>query len=180
MDSEVNRLKAKVNMQIDALLEKDQEIENLKKQLETLKLASVSKKEEQEDVLKQSSSNIDSARTESMKPEIFNFFNKFCIVVKKLHETDKFIPYKNTTKYSNSFFKVAKSVFEAYVNEVAGETAPDFFQMSMDFLCIKSEAGKAVYNNDRLRVYYLNKKLVLAILGVDEEASDCETGKKVI
>ena len=182
LDSEVKRLKTKVNIQVDALIQKDKEIELLKKQIESLETANLKLKEEQGSASKQVEVKIDSAAAELMNQELYNFFNKFCELVRKIHENGKFIPYKNVTKYSNNFCKVERNTFEGYVNEIAGDTAPDFIKNCMDFLCIKSEAGKCVFNNDKLRIYFLNRKLVDAILSeVAEAASDNEApGEKVV
>ncbi len=181
LEPEVQRLKCKVNKQIDALLKKDEEIDLLKNHMKSLETENLRLKEEQRSASEQIEVKVDSAVSESMNQELYNFFSDFCELVRKIYKNGKFIPYKNVTKYSNSFCKVERNTFEAYVKEVAGD-APDFINKCADFLCIKSEAGKCVFNNDKLRIYFLNRKLVNAVLGdaANAASGNCEQDEKKV
>lgn len=177
MSSEIERLKTKVNKQVDALIRKDEEIKLLKNQIESFKTVDLKLKEEQESASKQVEVKVSSADAEPMNQELYVFFKNFCELIRKIHKNGKFIPYKNTTKYSNHFCKVERGTFESYVNEITSE--PEFIEKCKNFLCIKSEGGKCVFNNDKLRIYFLNRKLVDAIL-YDAAAETESAEKKVV
>ena len=142
-EQENKRLKLKINKLIDALEERDREKNQLEIRLEAI--------EAQE--------KLEIAGAQAPNLAIARFFEDFGEIVKKIHQNGEFIPYKNATKYSGSFCKVERNVFEGYVAEIAGAEQPDFISKCCTFGCLKSESGgKCVYNNDRIRVYYLSRQ----------------------
>lgn len=183
-DSEINRLKTKINMQIDRMTELDKENSQLKDECETLKNENLKLRGELETVSKKIRIFEDSARAEAhatnVNKDILEFYTIFFEIVKKIHKKGEFIPYKNTTKYSASYCKVERSVFEGYIKDFVNEKCPEFIDMCCKFLCIKSETdGKCVFNNDKIRVYFINRQLVNAILEIGAGVAEPDAAKVV-
>lgn len=172
-EQEIVRLKKKVNMQVERLLELEDEKRLLKNECETLKNERLELIDKLETVSKKISELENSAwaeaQTEHSYDEIIKFYTLFFKVVEKIHKNNEFIPYKNTTKYSASFYKVERRVFEGYINDCV-EDGQAFIERCCQLLCIKSELdGRCVYNNDKIRVYFLNRQLVNVVLANEED-----------
>lgn len=178
-EQEIVRLKKKVNMQVERLLELENEKKLLKNECETLKNERLELIDKLETVSKKISELENSAGAEAQYDEIIKFYTLFFEIVKKIHRNNEFIPYKNITKYSASFYKVERRVFEGYINDCV-EDGQAFIERCCQLLCIKSELdGRCVYNNDKIRVYFLNRQLVNVVLANEERAVGSEKANAV-
>lgn len=178
-EDEERRLKLKINRLIDTLEEKDKKIAELEVKVNTLETECSEQIGKVEQESKKVSSEEDAAGAAAAHSEIAVFFEQFGQIVKKIHTNGQFIPYKNTTKYSQDYCKVERNTFEGYVDEIVPE-AKEFLEKCKGFLCFKSENGKCVFNNDRIRVYFLNRQLINIMLGCASEDAAPDAGDQSV
>lgn len=135
----IKNLKIKCNLQIDELEELSRLLEQERKKNEELK----------------------KGKGINKGNELLNCINSFCEIVNKIIAEDQFIAYKNYTKNSARFCKVEKTIFEGYVDADPNINKKLFYDLCIDFALLKSDENrKCIWNDNPVRIYFINKVLV--------------------
>lgn len=171
--NEVLNLKKKCNLQLNKILELEEKIKNLEAMVAERE-GHISQLEAQMEktvgVLQAKGDAIEEAT--GAKMELFLFLETFFLVVQKILEDGAFIPYKNFTKNSASYCKIAKEIFEDYVRELSPIDLRSFLDYCIDLHFLKAEADrKCTYNNDKIRVYFVSRTLVRSLGGLGTDAA---------
>ena len=167
--SEEKKLKMKINLLIDKLEERDREKVQLENTVKTLENENLQLTQKLETVLKEDKEEESPGGSQSQIERIMKFYTTFYKIVRVIHQNGQFIAYKNETKYSCFYCKVERGCFEQEIKN-AGAELGSFLELCKVLQCIKSEqGGKCVYNNDKIRVYFINRALVNMILADAQE-----------
>ncbi|SFS07971.1 hypothetical protein [Anaeromicropila populeti] len=154
-------LKKKINLLIDKVMEHENTISELKSiNNSLLEEKKTLEKKIQNCVPNQEKEN-EKFYVNSTENEVYLFIQEFNKIIKKAVQDNAFIPYSYDTKNSHYFYKIEKDVFDQYVQELSVLGEQNFMNYCIGFLFIKSERnGRCTYNNNKIRVYFLNKKLI--------------------
>lgn len=157
-DPEVIKLKRKINMQVDKIIELTEALK-----LERIKnnnLEDHNKKfylpaEEHEPQLMGSDNYM----------KVLRCLSSFFSILKKIIEKEEFITYKNYSKNSALYCKVEKTLFDNYLDQYPDIEKKLFFNFCVDFSLMKSEERKYIWNDGTIRIYFINKNLVNIVKG---------------
>lgn len=159
----VLKLKKKINLQIDKLQEFEK---NLKKKEEELAHT------KQEVIRLQELLNETEQRGAAVKvirgnnSTILNFTETFCNIISKIIANNEIIPFKNYTKNSARYCKVDRTIFDQYMEQEPGLEKKAFINFCVDFGYFKTDEGrKYVFNDNQIRIYFINKSLITMLEG---------------
>lgn len=155
MLNEETKLKEKINKLIDkvaeyekCISEKDTHIQILNEEIKILKV-------------KENCSGSQNIKMEENESEIFSFIKDFCLIARMLIGNEDYIKYSYETKFSGSFYKIERSVFENYVCEYSRMDLKAFLNFCIDLDLIKSEpTRKCIYGAGSQRVYYVSRPFI--------------------
>lgn len=155
MLNEEVKLKEKINKLIDKIAEienciseKNTHIKILEEEIKILKV-------------KENCSGSQNIKVDENESEIFSFIRDFCLIARMLIQNDDYIKYSYETKFSGSFYKIERTVFENYVCEYAKMDLKAFLNFCIDLELIKSEPNrKCIYGAGSQRVYYVSRPFI--------------------
>lgn len=151
----IHQLKVKVNRQVDKIEELNEEI--IKKDEEIRYLQEVNR------------SLSEGAAVQNYiadDNEMLKVIKDISFVVTRLTKDNAFIAYKNYSKNSLRYCKVEKVIFDSYMDNYVSMERKAFLNKCVEIGFIKSnESGKFVFNDNQMRIYFLNKAMVTLISG---------------
>lgn len=95
------------------------------------------------------------------------FIKDLCIVFQKVMEEGQYLPTKYATRTATLYYKVEKEVLDQYICEFTSLPLMEFLDFCSWLSVLKSEGGKIVFTSGRKRVYFLNRKIVDRVRGVN-------------
>ena len=160
-EQELFVLKRKCNLQVDKINELQQLLEQERKKITILEsqIKKYGISEESNDVYNFNLKNV-----------LIICLDSFFRTLQKVVDNNEFIAYKNYTKNSVRYCKVEKTIFDNYL-----DADPDininvdkktFFNICVDFELLKAdECRKYIWNDNQVRIYFINKTLVNILNG---------------
>ncbi len=155
MFDEEKKLKEKINKLIDKIQDYEKVLSEKNSHIKLL--------EEENKILqvKENCNGSQNIKIDDNESEIYSFIKDFCLIARMLVTNADYIKYSYETKFSNSFYKVERTVLEDYICTYSRMDLKSFLNFCIDLELVKSEPNrKCIYGAGSQRVYYVSRAFI--------------------